>query len=142
MLIRCKVAGILALQDARFGVTTQDWDLAGEVVRCSSAVLRRLQAVRGTQLAEIARTAVTAAASREVGVESAKERAAIDRLAESIARVAGKHEEPLSARKMARETTSAGTRHRFEEAMELAVQRGLITVESDTENRWIKPNRT
>lgn len=69
LLLRCKVAALLAVLDGRLHVTVEDWRLATVAITCSASVLGNLDRVHSAQL-EV--TAVTAAAFKMKVAESAE----------------------------------------------------------------------
>jgi len=129
MLIQCKVAGVLALQDGRSAIEESDWTLAQEVVRASSAVLSRLRQVRHEQLAQKTTLAATAAAQRELIAEDVKEARAVNRLRDSIVAKVRAAGGSLTVLQTKRATTSSTTRHRFDDALSAAVGDGLVAVD-------------
>ena len=70
LLLRCKVAALLAVLDGRTDVSLDDWKLATEAITCSSAMLEMLDSVRNRQI-EV--TAVTAASFKMKVAESAED---------------------------------------------------------------------
>ena len=64
LLLRCKVAALLAVLDGRLQITVDDWALATEAITCSAAVLSNLDAVHSKQ----ARVTAVSAASFKMEV--------------------------------------------------------------------------
>jgi len=71
LLLRCKVAALLAILDDRFHVSNDDWLLATEIITMSAACLEHLSAIHSDQV-EV--TAVTAQEFRLKVVSTAEER--------------------------------------------------------------------
>lgn len=89
LLMRCKVAALLAVLDGRFHVDTQDWDLAQQVWTTSSAVRADLVAYGLTEArlrAERADQAAVIRNNRLKDGEDERERQVIMKCAQSIAR--------------------------------------------------------
>jgi hypothetical protein len=57
LLLRCKVAAILATWDGRLFVSVDDWQIATQIIDMSAAILSNLDAVRSKQLTVSAVTA-------------------------------------------------------------------------------------
>jgi hypothetical protein len=72
LLLRCKVAALMAMWDDRLDINLDDWDLATSVIAMSSANLMHLDATHNSQVHELA---VTSATMRKV----------VDREAEDLA---------------------------------------------------------
>lgn len=132
-LLRCKIAGLFALQENRRTVTVGDWTLAGTVVEASVGVLRALQALRAGQVARQSEAKAASRGELEFVAEDAKERRAVAALGDRIvAKVLEASDEvPYTRRKLAREITSSSTRHRFEPALDWAINSGRVKIDND-----------
>jgi hypothetical protein len=127
LLLRCKIAGVLALHDGRRCVSIDDWGLAGTVLRTSVAVQETLAELHRHHVSESRVTSATARGEAESIVEDVKERAAISRLGDAIVkRVLGSPDARLARSDVRRAACSSATRHRFEAAVEWAVAAGRL----------------
>lgn len=124
-LLRCKIAGIVALMDGRLDVSLDDWAIATDLVSTSANIRRYLYEHRRRAERDRRHVQAVARAETEIVVEDVKERQAIARLAETIRRKVA--DQPWSRNKLCKATTSTGTRHRFDAAMNLAVANGWIS---------------
>lgn len=123
-LMRLKIAGLFALLDERMTIDADDWSLAGILIDASVSVRRLLVDTKiGADRDRLATQGV-ANAARELASEDYKERQKIDRLAASI--IAKLPAEGLGENKMRKLVCSADTKHRFEPALALAIQRGAV----------------
>jgi len=125
-LLRCKVAGIVALMDGRLDVSEADWGLATTLLTHSAAVRRYLYAHRRQQDQARRHSAAEARAETELVVENVKDRQGIARMAEAIKRKVEQTE--WSRNKLCKAVSSTGTRHRFDAALDLAVANGWAKV--------------
>lgn len=131
-LVRLKLSGILTLMDGRRSVTQDDWALAGMIVDSHKA-LRAVMLEHKVEAARVKNAAsATAAAHFEITRDEIKERQKVARLADSIIRQTP--EEGIGRGALSRRVTSKETRHRFEEALQQAVDRGAV--QSDEERVW------
>jgi len=128
-LLRCKVAGILALMDGRLSVNLDDWLIATTLVDISALTRLHLYSIRRQAQRAQRHTAAVAKAESEIVVEDVKERRAIARMAEAIRNhvVDG----AVSRRKVARAVSSSSTRYRFDNALTLAISNGWVVVDGD-----------
>lgn len=128
-LQRIKIAGLMALIEGRLLVEADDWALAGSVVDSSVAVRQLLidtkieaDRVRNT-------TQGVAQASRELAADDFKERQKIARLRDSI--IAKVPDEGVGRNALRKAVCSSDTKHRFDAALEAAVQDGKVQVSAD-----------
>lgn len=129
LLLRCKIAGVLALHDGRRSVDTDDWTLAGTILSTSVAVQASLAELHRSHIERQRVTSATARGEAEAVVEDVKERRAIAALSDRIVqRVIEGPDDGLAPGKLARALTSSATRHRFAPAIERAVHDGRIKV--------------
>jgi len=127
LLLRCKLAGILALQESRLDVSLDDWHLAGELISNSRGVVDRLASLRSSQVALARFTQAEARGEADFVAESAKERRLIDAMSVRISTVVREAGAEGVARAILRKkVTASTTRHRFEAALERALQSGKI----------------
>lgn len=125
-LLRCKVAGIVALMEGRTAVSLDDWAIATDLVETSAAVRKHLYAQRLQESRDKGHRVAEAKGELEYITESVKERRYIASMAE---RIRAKTTEPVSLGKLTRALTSDSTRHRFDPALALAVSNGWVVVE-------------
>tara|TARA_R110002153_G_scaffold259808_1_gene419568 strand:- start:28 stop:2328 length:2301 start_codon:yes stop_codon:yes gene_type:complete len=125
-LLKLKTAALLALMEDRMNVTTDDWDLAEMIMKHSDRVRSHVLAVKRSSDSRSADAKTMSLAEREATIDDVKERKAIDRLRDSIIRKVAQG--PIATNKLARATTAAGTRHRFEDALSAALADGRIEV--------------
>jgi hypothetical protein len=126
-LLRCKVASILAVWEGRQHVTVDDWALAGMVVGTSARVLAHLDQLRAVQVRNNREAAAAARGESEHVAETAKERRAIDDLSKRI--IARVPPEGVGRRELMKALTSSSTRHRFEPALERAIESGRVRID-------------
>lgn len=130
-LVRLKIAGLLAAIESRTTVDLADWALAGEIVDSSKRIRLHMGELAAAASHRALVTQGTAQAVREMAAEDTKEQRAITRLQASIEKAVASHTEGISVRKLARATTSAGTRHRFDDALAAAVAAGTVVVDGE-----------
>jgi hypothetical protein len=128
-LMRCKVAGILALMEGRIDVSMDDWAISTALVDCSAAVRNHLYAHRRQAKSDASHRAAVARAETEIVIEDVKDRQAIARMAEAIRRKVA--DNPMGQNKVTRAVSSGSTRHRFDRALDLAVANGWVRVVED-----------
>lgn len=128
-LLRCKVAGLLALWEGRFDVSEDDWRLSGAIVGSSASLMNHLRNMRSQQLDDRRRASAEAQGEYDDIVETTRERKGIASMAEGIRRRVT--EEPVTKRALARLVSASKTRHRFEAALELAEKNCWIVIEDD-----------
>lgn len=126
LLLRCKVAAVLAYWEGRLDVTVDDWRLAGQILETSGAVLRHLEDVKRLHDLNEDNRRAHARGIGDAIAETAKERRLIAELSTRI--VARVPDEGIGRGVLERALTSKATRHRFEPALELAVANGYLTV--------------
>jgi hypothetical protein len=126
-LLRVKLAGIMCLLDGRDLVSAQDWSLAETILTSSRAVRQHLLLVHQQERQKADRDAGHRVAMREIETEDIKERQKIARLREAIVRKASEREWTRAPLRKA--VCSGETRHRFEAALQAAVDDGAITID-------------
>ena len=136
LLMRCKIAGLLTLQDERRHVSWADWRIAGELVAHSQSVVSALGALRSAQSAKMRETQAALRGDSEAVAESAKERRLIAGMSTRI--VERVPEEGIGRAALMKALTSKATRHRFEAAFDMAVANGFISVSNGTVTRLSK----
>jgi len=124
-LLRCKVAGILALMEGRTTVTVNDWALATDIVSVSANVRTHLYAHRLQRRRDERHNQAAARAEVEIVVDDIKERKGVASMAETIRRHVSEESMAVGA---LRKKTKGPLRHRFEAALELAISNGWIKV--------------
>lgn len=125
-LLKLKTAALLALMEGRMNVTVGDWELAEMIMKHSDRVRSHVLAVKRAADSRSADAKTMSMADREATIDDVKERKAVERLRASILRKVA--EGPIATNKLARATTAAGTRHRFDEALSSALADGTIEV--------------
>ena len=125
-LLRARVASIYALWEDRRTVSPTDWYTAGLLTATSAALLNGLD----LQAAQIRRderhSTARARAEVELVVEDVKDRQGVARMAEAIRRHAT--EEGVAVGGTRKRVSATSTRHRFDAALELAVDNGWVRV--------------
>jgi hypothetical protein len=122
-LLRCKIAGIVALMDGRIDVSLADWAIATTLVEHSAATRRYLREHRRLAERDRRHRQAEARAEVEIVVDDVKERQAIARMAEAIR---GRLDEPLGRNAVRKMVSSSTTKHRFEAALKLAISNGWV----------------
>ena len=137
---RLREAALLALMEGRTEVSVEDWALAGMVMTTSDELRRRVieLAKEKASRANVARG--EAEGERSAAATAIREQTLVGQLtARLVDRLGG---DGALWKDLARELTAAKTRHRFAQAVELAVKSGLVTVEDRGEHgRWIVPTQ-
>ena len=128
-LMRCKVAGIVALMDGRVSVSLADWSIATALCDRSRMVRLHLYRHRLQKNSDRRHTSAVERAEVEIVIEDIKERQAIARMAEAIRRVV--MDGSVSRGKVTRRVSASSTRHRFEPALSLAISNGWVRVLED-----------
>lgn len=130
-LLRLKTAALLAFAESRRNVTVEDWQLAGEIVAVSCRVRDHVAQVAAAE--ETAKA--QAIGRRQAVIDSTKaeqlevdELKKIDALATKIGTVVSERG-GMGKGRLRSTVCSATTQHRFDSALEMAVERGLVTVE-------------
>jgi hypothetical protein len=136
LLMRCKIAGVLTLQEGRQHVSEDDWRIAGELVEHSAAVVNALGALRSKQSARIREQQAALRGDSEAVAESAKERRLVASLSARI--VERVPDEGVGRATLMKTLTSKDTRHRFEAALDMAVANGFISVSDGRIERLTK----
>lgn len=135
VLVRLKVAALLALLDGRTGVTVDDWDLGRTVVDTSRSVRESIEAILATEAARREGESHQRAVRREVAVEHGVETSALESAASSVGRHVHKH----GGCKKGCITRSVAGKHRsllgIETIIERAEARGWISPTDD--DRWL-----
>lgn len=132
-LAQLKLAGIAAAIEGRTVTTIDDWALAEAILVSSKAVRNHMQQLGFEARNRAIVTQGTAQGMREVAAEDVKERQSVARLSDSLVRRI-ERDGPMTKRTLARLTTSSSTRHRFDEALEQACDRGSLA--SNDEDVW------
>jgi hypothetical protein len=122
-LLRCKVAGIMALMEGRTDVSEADWALATDLVDISAAVRRHLYSVRRFAERDKRHSQAVAKAEVEIVIEDVKDRQGVARMAEAIRAAA-----PGAQGAIRKKVSAASTRHRFDPALRLAIANGWVVV--------------
>ena len=130
-LARLKIAGIAAAIEGRTDTTLSDWLLAGAILRSSNAVRDHMKMLGLEASRRAIVTQGTAQGMREVAAEDVKERQAVSRLSDALVRRIT-NDGALTKRALSRMTVSSTTRHRFDEALEQACDRGLLGTDGET----------
>jgi hypothetical protein len=126
-LMRLKIAGLLAMLDGRRRITVEDWRLAGEVTAASTRIRARLVAVKQADDTVRRIRAADGRAEFESHVDDVKERKAVAKLTESIIRrTTEAGAKGIGRAELRRACTAATTRHRFEDALHQAIDRGAV----------------
>ena len=132
-LRRTKLACALAIIDQRAHTNEEDWELAEMIDNVSAAV--RTKALRIAQQRQAEATA--AAGRRQAHIESAREDTLdaeearkVDKLTDKIVRhLEATEDGRMSRGKLSRDVANKRTRERYDAALELGQERGLITIE-------------
>lgn len=127
VLLRCKTAAVLAWWEGRLDVTVDDWRLAGMIAATSGAVLRHLEDVKRSADATSDHLRAEARGVGEAISESAKERRLVAELSARI--VERVPPDGVGRMELKRTLTSSTTRHRFDAALDLAVDNGFLVVD-------------
>lgn len=125
-LVRLKLAAMMALLDGRMDVNDEDWQLSGMVIECHLKVREQLLAVKLDQDRRAIQAQGEAQAYRELAGQDVKERKAIDGMAARIA--AAVEAGPVTYNALRKQLTNGKTKHRFEGALAMALERGLVKV--------------
>jgi len=126
LLARCKVASLLALQEDRRHVSESDWTIAGQIMESSGYVLDHLAAVKRHGDVTRRHSAAMAQGEKEIIVEDVKERRGIARMTATIEDKVRTNS--IAVGKLRKAVSAASTRHRFEAALDLAIQKGAVKV--------------
>ena len=126
LLLRLKVAGLLAILDRRLAVNEEDWALADIVTTVSGAVRRKVQTIVQVEATTKERQTSARLARREVEADDAKHLNRVDKAAHRIRLLVGRADGEALASEVRR---VIGQTHRdvFEEAITYAVDRNWIT---------------
>ena len=124
-LLQLKTAGLFALADGRFNIDTDDWNMAGQIMDVSLKVRNYTQAVKREADKASNQAKTVAYAEREAAVDDLKERRAVARLRDAIIRHSV---EPVTPGQVRKASTSHSTRHRFDDALALAVEDGAVEI--------------
>lgn len=126
-LLRARIAAIYALWDERRTISPTDWYTAGLLTQTSASTLQALDSLAQSRQRDERHSTAVARAEIELVVEDRLERQGIARMAEAIRRKVINGSVP---RAEVRKGVSAGsTRHRFEDALALAIANGWVRVE-------------
>ena len=125
-LLRCKVAGVVALMDGRMSVSRDDWSIATALVDLSRLVRLHLYATRKQAQRDQGLAAAEARGDLRYVEESATERRYVAVLSQRI--VDRTPDDGWTVRKAEHDLTSATTRHRFDPALTLARSNGFVQV--------------
>jgi hypothetical protein len=130
-LLRCKVAGLLALLDQRQEVNLDDWRLAGQLLDTSQAVRQNLVQFRDEMTAQEEERRADTYVNRMVRAEVARKNAdeAVERVAQLLARkIASKGD---MTRRNASKLLNSRDRGLFADALELAKDKGWLELDDD-----------
>lgn len=137
-LARLKIAGLIAAIEGETTVTLDDWALAGEIIECSNAIRRHMEHL-GAQ-------AALEAATRQ-GRQQGRRQAAADEVLEvdelrKIAALSDAIADRVPADGIGRGVLSTKmcsglTRHRFEPALQRAIDAGLVVIEEGRVKRVV-----
>lgn len=131
-LLRCKIAGLLALLTGSRAVTDLAWQLSGEVINCSRAIISKLESDHLTRNQAALRDKGHNQATVELAIEDRKDLVAIDKLSNRIVEaVLGQPGHRWSRGKLARALTNSTSRHRFEPALNRAVSGGRVALDGE-----------
>lgn len=127
LLLRLKIAGLLAVIDGRLNIDSEDWALAGMVADTSRAVRNHVAAIVVAAKSETEHATSSRLARRQVEATTAVEEARIERLAEKIVRFVRAYgrDNGVSGGQITR-ALSARQRKDEEAAIALLVNRGDI----------------
>ena len=135
-LLQLKTAALLAIADGRREVTEVDWDLAEQIVATSCRVRAHIIGVAAAE----ARTAAEAAGRRQGLIQVAAsetievaERQKIAALAKRLVGVV-KEQSTMGRNQLRKATTNTGTKHRFEPALDMAIDAGCLELEQGDEH--------
>jgi hypothetical protein len=132
MLLRLKVAGLLAIIDGRLNIDSEDWHLAGIVSDTSRAVRDHVQAIVAAEQREAEKATSNRLARRQVEASTAVDRNRLDDVARKVdVIVRGHRNEGITAGGITR-GLSRRQREMFQEALSLAIDRGGIEQRSET----------
>jgi hypothetical protein len=133
-LIRLKLSGIMALIEGRTHVDPTDWELAGAIISSSRRIRSVMLEHRRIEQRDAGHSRAIALAEQDMVATDYRERKLVARLSDTIVRKVA-DDDGISIGKLKRKTTSSDTRHRFDPALEQAVERGALRV--DGEHVWI-----
>jgi hypothetical protein len=134
MLVRLKVAALLAILDGRLDINGADWHLAGIVNDTSRRVRQGVERDLALVARDKERAATEKHVRRELTLEGSKEARALDVMARAMGRHVHKHDDPdgCASRCLHRATTS---KYRAEvsvdDAIVHAIAKGWIQVDGD-----------
>lgn len=127
-LMRLKVAGLFSMLEGDDTITPETWQLAGTLVATSARIRDHLVAVKTADDAIRRQRSADGRADYEAHVDDVKERKAVARLTDAlIRRVTETGGDGIGRADLRRTSTSASTRHRFDDALRQAVERGALT---------------
>lgn len=134
MLLRTKVAALLAIVERRLSVTLDDWELARMVLERSDVVRSQVRGyIHSAELEEktlVSRARTEARVKEAVQVEEAKEQHAVERVAKVVLRRVRKDAAETTAGEIRRAVASRD-RELLEEAIEFAVKNAWISQQGD-----------
>jgi hypothetical protein len=130
-LLRCKVAGLLALLDDRREVNAEDWQLAGQLHEVSRAVRQDLVQFHHDEQAKEQQARADAYVSQELRAQVARGQAdaTVERVAAQLARKI--HDKGTTNHGDARKILASRDRPLFSEALDLAKARGWLETDED-----------
>lgn len=128
-LLRCKVAGLFALWDERHHINVEDWELAGQLLDTSTAVLDHLAKLHATHEATQRTTRAQLRGQAEAISESEQERHAIAEMAQRILNRIPAGNEGVGRADLRRAVANSKTRHRFDPAVDRLVADGYVTLD-------------
>lgn len=128
MLLRLKVAGLLAILDGRLNVDSDDWRLAGIVSDTSRAVRKRVQAIVDDERAKAERMTSGRLARRAVETSQAVVGSLVEETAARVIRTVEAHPDEGIAEGGITRALSRRQRDVMREAVDLSVERGEIVL--------------
>lgn len=131
---RLKLAGLLALLDARQTITVDDWDLAGTIMDSSDRVRSEIIAAARWRAREAERGAIGTHVRRAAALDDDAEQRALTGMAKAIARHVHRDRCDGCARRCVTQATKSTHRKSadIDDAIDEAKRHGWITVDGDT----------
>jgi hypothetical protein len=124
MLLRLKIAGLLAILDGRLNIDTEDWRLAGIVADTSRAVRNHVQSIVAAKAREVEKAASTKNALRHVHAITAAEADTFENAIRSMVRIVRRRGD--GSRRQVRANLSTAQKAVFPSAVDEAIDRGLL----------------
>jgi hypothetical protein len=124
VLLRLKVAALLAVLDRRLDINTEDWSLAQIVTETSGAVRNHIRSLVRAEADKAELATSSRAANREVVKVTAVERNLVEETVQRLVQVVRKAGEVKF--RTVRDNLSRRQKDVFGEALELAIERGQV----------------